>query len=223
MFFRVSAEFAGNIQHAFNRLTDKPYDNPDSESYNVFDIRYAQFAKGDFDIRFYEQSKSTSLVSRFNLGIGIPYGNLNVLPFEKGYFGGGANDIRAWQARSLGPGSLADSLTQNSLNQIGELKIEGNVEYRFDMTKVIEGAVFVDAGNIWILREDPDRPNAEFKLNKFWRDVAIGVGFGIRLDFNFFLIRFDLASRLKDPAATNPEKFDLIWNKPTLNLSLIHI
>lgn len=219
-FLRFDLEVAGNIQHAFNRLSNKPYDNIETESYNVFNIRYAQFIKTDLDLRFYEQSKTTALVSRLNIGLGKPYGNLNVLPFEKSYFGGGANDIRAWQARSLGPGSIADSLTQNSLNQIGELKIEGNLEYRFDITKLFEGAAFIDAGNIWLLSSDNERPNAEFKASRFWQDIAIGVGLGLRLDFNFFLIRFDLAAKLKNPASETPEKLDLIWNKPTLNLGI---
>ncbi len=220
MFFRFNLELAGNIASAYNKITNQTYDNIETESYNVFNIRYAQFAKTDIDLRFYQQSKYTAFVSRLNLGIGKPYGNLDVLPFEKSYYGGGANDIRAWQARSLGPGSIPDSLTENSLNQIGELKIEGNIEYRFDITKIVEGAAFVDAGNIWILKEDEARPNAEFATDKFWKDIAIGVGVGLRLDFNFFLIRFDLAAKLKDPSSTNPEKFDLIWNKPTLNLGI---
>lgn len=220
IYFKSNIEFAGNIQSAFNSLTDKPYDNPETESYNIYNIRYSQFVKVDLDLRSYGQSKTTSFVKRINVGLGKPYGNLDVLPFEKSYYGGGANSIRAWQARSLGPGSLSDSLTENSLNQIGELKIEGNLEYRFDITKLFEGAAFMDAGNIWILSEDENRPNAEFKTDKFWKDIAIGVGVGLRLDFNFFLIRFDLAAKLKDPASYNPEKFDLIWRKPTLNLGI---
>jgi outer membrane protein assembly factor BamA len=219
-FFKFNTEFAGNIQSAYNSITNKPYDNPESESYNIFNIRYAQFIKSDFDLRHYNQSKMNSFVKRLNIGIGKPYGNLDVLPFEKSYYGGGANSIRAWQARSLGPGSMPDSLTQNSLNQIGELKIEANVEYRFDITKLFEGAAFIDAGNIWILSEDEERPNAEFKTEKLWKDVAIGVGVGLRLDFNFFLIRFDLAAKLKDPSSYDPEKLNLKWSTPTLNLGI---
>lgn len=220
MYFRFDVEFAGNIQSAINAMSNKPYDNPESESYNMLGIRYAQFVKTDLDLRYYEQGRLASFVSRFNIGLGKPYGNLNVLPFEKSYYGGGANDIRAWQARSLGPGSIPDSLTENSLYQIGELKIEGNLEYRFDITKIIEGATFIDAGNIWLLSKDEERPNAEFKLDRFWQDVAIGTGLGIRFDFNFFLIRFDLAFKLKDPSSTQPKQFDFIWDKPTLNLGI---
>ena len=219
-YLKLNAEFAGNIQSAYNSLTNKPYDNPETESYNITGIRYAQFIKGDLDLRFYGQTKTTSFVKRVNIGIGKPYGNLDVLPFEKSYYGGGANGIRAWQARSLGPGSLSDSLTQNSLNQIGELKIEANLEYRFDITKLFEGAAFVDAGNIWILSKDENRPNAEIRSDKFWKDVAVGIGVGLRLDFNFFLIRFDLAAKLKDPATEDPQKFYLNWRSPTLNLGI---
>jgi outer membrane protein assembly factor BamA len=219
-FLKFNAEFAGNIQSGYNSLTNKPFDNPETESYNIAGIRYAQFVKGDLDLRFYGQTKTTSFVKRINIGVGKPYGNLNVLPFEKSYYGGGANGIRAWQARSLGPGSLSDSLTENSLNQIGELKIEVNLEYRFDITKIFEGAAFVDAGNIWILSKDENRPNAEIRSDKFWNDIAIGIGVGLRLDFNFFLIRFDLAAKLKDPSNVDPQKFNLDWQKPTLNLGI---
>jgi len=220
IYFKFNTEFAGNMLTAFNNITNKPYDNPDTKSWNTFGIRYAQFVKTDFDIRHYQQKKITTFVKRLYIGIGKPYGNLDVLPFEKSYYGGGANGIRAWEARSLGPGSLSDTLSQGSINQIGDLKIETNLEYRFKMTKIFEGAAFIDAGNIWIIKEDEKRPNAEFKLDKLWNDLAIGVGVGLRLDFNFFLIRFDLAAKLKDPSKPDPTKFDLKWRHPTLNLGI---
>jgi outer membrane protein assembly factor BamA len=221
-FFKFNIEAAGNIQSGIYSLTNKPVDNVETNSYNMFNIRYAQYIKTDFDFRAYGQTKNTSFVKRINLGIGKPYGNLDVLPFEKSYYGGGANSIRAWQARSLGPGTyiLPDSLAQNTLNRIGELKIEGNLEYRFDITKLFEGAAFVDAGNIWILSADENRPNAEIRADKFWKDIAVGVGIGLRLDFNFFLIRFDAAAKLKDPGTDTPEKFDLKWKEPTINLGI---
>jgi outer membrane protein assembly factor BamA len=220
MYLKTNLEFAGNIQSAYYRMSNKPYDNIETNSYNIMGIRYSQFVKVDVDFRLYGQTRYSSFVKRINIGIGKPYGNLDVLPFEKSYYSGGANGIRAWQARSLGPGSLSDSLTKNSLNQIGELKIEANLEYRFDITSLFEGAAFVDAGNIWILSPDENRPNAEIRADKFWNDIAIGVGVGLRLDFNFFLIRFDLAAKLKDPSTSTPRKLDLIWDNPTLNLGI---
>ena len=219
-YFKFNSEIAGNFLSAYNQITNKKYDNPDSESWNTFGIRYAQYAKADFDIRLYNQTETTAFVKRLFVGVGKPYGNLDVLPFEKSYFGGGANGIRAWQARSLGPGSLDSSLIGNSINQIGDLKIEANLEYRFKITKVIEGATFIDAGNIWILEVDELRPNAEFKFNKLWNDLAMGVGIGLRLDFNFFLIRFDLAAKLKDPSKSDPTELNLNWKQPNLNLGI---
>ncbi|MCO6500454.1 MAG: BamA/TamA family outer membrane protein [Vicingus serpentipes] len=217
-FFRFNTELAGNLLTAYNNLVNSP--KTATNSYEIFEIRYAQYIKGEIDLRYYNQSKLTSFVSRINMGITKPYGNLDVLPFEKSYYGGGANSIRAWQARSLGPGSISDSLIGNSINQIGEIKIEGNLEYRFDITKVFEGAAFVDAGNIWIISPDEKRPQAEINANRLWQDIAIGVGLGLRLDFNFFLFRFDLAAKLKDPSNINPERIDLQWRQPTLNLGI---
>jgi len=212
-FFRFNTELAGNLLTLYNNLANSP--KTTTNSYEIFEIRYAQYIKGEIDLRYYKQTKLTSFVSRINMGITKPYGNLDVLPFEKSYYGGGANSIRAWQARSLGPGSFSDSLIQ-----IGEIKIEGNLEYRFDITKVFEGAAFVDAGNIWIISPDDQRPNTEINAKRFWQDVAIGVGLGLRLDFNFFLFRFDLAAKLKDPAYLNPERIKLQWRQPTLNLGI---
>src|SRR5690606_33230337 len=148
-YFRGNIEAAGNAHTLYDRVAGT--EKNENGAYEIFDIQYAQFVKFDLDYRYYNQSPAGNLVSRIAFGIGKPYGNLNVMPFEKSYFGGGANGIRAWQARTLGPGSLPDSLISTQfVNQIGEIKIEGNVEYRFDITKLFEGAVFVDAGNIWI-------------------------------------------------------------------------
>lgn len=218
-YFRGNIEAAGNAHTLYDRVAGT--EKNENGAYEIFDIQYAQFVKFDLDYRYYNQSPAGNLVSRIAFGIGKPYGNLNVMPFEKSYFGGGANGIRAWQARTLGPGSLPDSLISTQfVNQIGEIKIEGNIEYRFDITKLFEGAVFVDAGNIWISRPDEQRPNAEFRVDRFWQDLAIGAGVGLRLDFNFFLFRFDLAARLKDPSAINPEEFKLQWRTPNLNLGI---
>lgn len=218
-FFRFNTEFAGNTLWLSDVILNTPKNENDGFEY--FSIQYAQYMKFDVDYRYYNQSPFSSLVSRIALGVGRPYGNLNVLPFEKSYFGGGANGIRAWQARTLGPGSLPDSLISSQfINQIGEIKIEGNIEYRFDITKLFKGAVFVDGGNIWITRPDAQRPNAEIKLNRLWQDLALGTGIGLRLDFGFFLFRFDLAAKLKDPSSIKPNEFDLQWRSPTLNLGI---
>jgi outer membrane translocation and assembly module TamA len=217
-YFRFNAETSGNLLSNYYRLTDTPKDEI-TNSYYFAGIRYAEYVKSDIDLRLYQRFDAASLVERLYAGIGVPYGNLDVLPFEKSFFGGGSNGIRAWPARRLGPGSLSDSLI-NTVNQIGELKIEANIEYRFDITKLFKGAFFIDAGNIWILKEDPKRPNAEINLNRFYRDLAIGGGFGLRLDFSFFIFRFDIATPFKDPSKNNPEKYQVELKKTTLNLGI---
>ncbi|MCB9364804.1 MAG: BamA/TamA family outer membrane protein [Flavobacteriales bacterium] len=217
-YFKYNFETSGNLLSTINQLSNNPK-NELTGAYDFLGIRYAEYFKTEFDFRHYTKNKVTSFVKRIAVGIGKPYGNLNVLPFEKSFFAGGSNGIRAWQARSLGPGSLPDSLT-STVNQIGELKIEANLEYRFDITKIFEGAFFIDAGNIWILKEDPQRPNAEIDLNRFYQDLAIGFGTGLRLDFSFFIIRFDLATPLKDPSSDNPKEYRVLIKNSTLNLGI---
>ena len=144
-------------------------------------------------------------------GIGIPYGNSRAIPFERQYFGGGANGIRGWQVRTLGPGTYTADTT--FLNQTADIKLEFNSEYRFKLFWILEGAVFVDAGNIWNFREDKDRPGSQFKLKSFYKDFAIGTGLGIRFDFSFFLARLDLGMKLRDPAIDDGSKW-IIMNHP---------
>jgi outer membrane protein assembly factor BamA len=217
-YFKFNFETSGNLLSTINRMSNSQR-NEETGAYDFLGIRYAEYFKTEFDFRHYTKNKLTSLVKRIAVGVGKPYGNLNVLPFEKSFFAGGSNGIRAWQARSLGPGSLPDSLT-STVNQIGELKIEANIEYRFDITKVFEGAFFIDAGNIWILNKDEQRPNAEINLSRFYQDLAIGFGTGLRLDFNFFIIRFDLATPLKDPSSDNPKEYRVLIKNTTLNLGI---
>ena len=131
--------------------------------------------------------------------MGLPYGNTGnqVLPFEKSFFAGGSNGIRAWTARSLGPGSYKNT---TGFEQMGDVKIESNIEYRGDIFKYIQGAVFVDAGNVWTRFPDIQRPGAEFKLDRFVSQIAVGAGMGIRLNLSFFIVRLDAAVPIKDPS-----------------------
>jgi outer membrane protein assembly factor BamA len=124
------------------------------------------------------------------------------MPFERQYFEGGANGIRGWQVRSLGPGSYVPP-SSTFINQTGDIKIEGNVEYRFKLFWILEGAVFIDAGNIWAIKNDVDRPGAQFKFNKFIKDIAIGTGFGMRFDLKFVILRTDIGLKLRDPKYTD--------------------
>ena len=223
IFLRCNAESAGNVLRFINKSLNTVPDT--NNAYHLFNnkdevtgaiipnsgIRYAQYLKSDFDLRFYNNTnKHSNTVYRIFLGAGFALKNFNVLPFEKSYFGGGANGIRAWTARSLGPGS-GKNTTGLTIDKIGDLKLEGNIEYRFDLFKILDGAVFVDAGNVWLLQKDKSRPNAEFDINRFYNEIAIGSGAGARFDFDFFIIRLDLGIKLKDPSRPLTELEDEYW------------
>ena len=133
--------------------------------------------------------------------MGYPFGNSEALPFEKRYFTGGANGIRAWQVRDLGPGSYSGESLSPFPNQTGDIKFEANVEYRFKLFWVLEGALFTDIGNIWTLQPEEDQAGASFKWNRFYKELAVGSGLGLRFDFSFFIFRLDIGMKVRDPAA----------------------
>ena len=169
--------------------------------------------RADIDLRYnIILNDVSSLVYRGFLGVGIPYGNSKAIPFEKQYFGGGANGIRAWQVRSLGPGSyLPDE--SSLINQTADIKIEANAEYRFKLFWVLEGALFLDAGNIWTYNEDVSRPGSKFNFSKFYREMAVGTGTGLRFDFKFFIGRIDMGMKLRDPVLTEGSKWIVLNRK----------
>jgi outer membrane protein assembly factor BamA len=217
LFFRGNLESAGNT---LSLLSDGWNDQENSDgSKEVAGIRYAQYVKTDVDFRFYQNFNYNQLVYRFAAGLGIPYGNSVAMPFEKSFYAGGANGIRAWRARELGPGNLPDSI-QRAADQIGNMSLEGNLELRFPITSLLEGAAFLDAGNIWNLNQKDSRESTDFELSSLWRGTAIGVGSGIRFNFNFFILRLDLATRLKDPALEDPNELKIQWKKTNLNLGI---
>lgn len=172
----------------------------------LFGIRYAEFVKLDNDFRINRTLHDRSSVAfRVAAGVGVPFSNLEVLPFETAFFGGGANGLRAWQARSLGPGSYTAPLF--AYDRVGEVRLEANFEYRFKLIGYLEGALFTDVGNIWNRRKDPARPGAEFELGDFLSELAVGTGFGARLNFDFFIVRFDLGMQTKDPSLPIGERW----------------
>jgi hypothetical protein len=217
-YFRFNIEAAGNILNTVSKVLDFPLD--ELGSFEFFGIRFSQYIRSNIDLRYYIKQKSATTAFRFATGFGLPYGNVNALPFEKGFYGGGANGMRAWRVRTLGPGSLSDSLISSRIDQIGEMQIEGNLEYRFDISKLFKGAFFIDAGNIWMLNKNINRPNAEFNISRIWKDIALGTGFGLRLDFGYFLLRFDLGIPLKDPSSDTPYLIKPLFNAPPLNLGI---
>jgi outer membrane protein assembly factor BamA len=208
-FLRVNAESSGNMLSMVNKVSGS--EKTDS-AYYFLNQPFAQYIRTDLDLRYnYVINEASSMVYRGFFGIGIPYGNSKAIPFEKQYFGGGANGVRGWQVRTLGPGSYVPDTT--FLNQTADIKLELNTEYRFKLFWILEGAVFVDAGNIWNLSEDPDRPGAQFQLKSFYKDLAVGSGAGIRFDFSFFLARVDLGIKLRDPSLSAGNKWIFV-NRP---------
>ena len=208
-FIRINTEASGNLLYAIKKLSGASFVTDSlSSHYNFLGQPFAQFVRFDVDARYTRViNEVSSIVYRGFGGVGIPYRNSAAMPFEKQYFEGGANGIRGWQVRSLGPGSLPPPDSTTYFNQTGDIKLEVNVEYRFKLFWILEGAVFVDAGNIWAIREDPDRPGAQFRFNKFLDDVAIGTGFGMRFDLQFVLLRTDFGFKLRDPQYTGDSKW----------------
>lgn len=215
VFFRGSVEGAGNILYLLHEATNQPKDS--LNRYLIFNTPFAHFIKNDYDFRnYFAVNDHQRMVARIAFGFGVPLKNLNVLPIEKSYFGGGSNGIRAWVARSIGPGAYDDTTGINAI-RLGDMNIEGNLEYRFDLIKFLKGALFLDAGNIWILKPDPLRPNAEFKFDQFLSQMALGGGAGMRFDFNFFVFRLDIGNKIYDPSLKPEDKwvfrkiFDQDW------------
>ncbi|WP_460879229.1 translocation and assembly module lipoprotein TamL [Pontibacter rugosus] len=195
---------------------------------DVNNLRTYQYARINPDYRRYiPLGGQRYFVYRINTGVVSPILGSNILPYEKFFFGGGASSVRAWQSRRLGLGSYAplraDFNSEGELKlardyrveQPGEVLLEGNVEYRFNMFSFINGALFVDAGNVWLLRQDASKPGADFQFNRFYREIAVGTGFGIRFDLAVLILRFDFATKVYDPANYGGDKFVL----PNFNLS----
>ncbi len=203
-YFRGNAEVGGNLLRTAYRLTGQEKDS--LGSYEIFGIRFANYFKAFTDSRFYRRfDDKRTIVGRFALGVGVPYGNLDVLPFSKSFFGGGANGLRAWRARTIGPGSFSELVV--TYDKIGDVSLEANVEYRFNLTNYFDGAFFIDAGNIWLLNENELRPGGEFRVNRFVSEISVGAGVGFRFDFNFFILRFDLGGQIKDPSLKSGERW----------------
>ena len=184
---------------------------PTSENQHLLlGMPYSQFVMLRNEVRYYYKPNLQNQIAwRLIAGLGIPYGNSSTIPYIKQFYVGGANNIRAFVTKSVGPGTYAppDSLTNNFIDQTGDITLETSLEYRFGIYKSFKGALFVDAGNIWLVNEDPQRPGSEFKINTFYNQLAVGAGYGFRFDFNFILLRLDLATPLRKPYMPDGQKW----------------
>ena len=177
------------------------------------DIAYAQYAKFDVSYtRLLTVSDVSQLALHGSMGIAYPYGNSRVLPFEKRYFSGGANSVRGWSVRELGPGKFKGTDGRiDFINQTGDMKLDLNAELRTHLIWKFDGALFVDAGNIWTLRTYAEQPGGEFKFNTFFEQLAVGYGAGLRLNLDYFILRLDGGMRAVNPVhTTNKEHYPLL-------------
>lgn len=197
---KMGIEFAGNVLYALSKATKAKRDN--DNNYNIFGIAYSQYAKFDFDFaKSIVVNERNSFAIHAALGIGIPYGNSTILPYEKRYFAGGANSVRGWSVRGLGPGAYKGKDGKiDFVNQTGNLKLDLNAEWRTYLFWKLHGAFFIDAGNVWNTRSYADMDGAQFKLNSFYKQIAVAYGLGIRLNFNYFILRFDGGMKAINPS-----------------------
>ena len=215
---RANIETAGNVLSLFSKLTNASK-NSETGQYSLFNIAYAQYVKGDFDYtRYLVFDDENTLAFHFGVGIAYPYGNSSILPFEKRYFSGGANSVRGWSVRSLGPGKYARRDGNiDFINQTGDMKLDINLEYRAHLFWKLGGALFIDAGNIWTLRDYADQPGGQFKVQNLLEDLAVSYGLGLRFNFDYFVLRLDLGMKAVNPAYEDDggEHFPII--KPRLS------
>jgi outer membrane protein assembly factor BamA len=224
-YFSGEVDLAGNITGLVTGANVKKND-----TIKIFDVPFSQYAKFRGDFRHYlKLGKESQLASRLILGVGIPYGNSGALPTSKQFVVGGTNSIRAFRARSIGPGSYLNLETENNYlpDQSGDLKLEFSTEYRAKLFSIVKGAAFIDAGNIWLMNADPNKPGAEISKD-FMKEIAVGAGVGLRFDVSFFILRTDLAFPLRKPYLPDGERWVIkdidfgsgSWRKENLILNI---
>ncbi|MGI4875114.1 MAG: BamA/TamA family outer membrane protein [Janthinobacterium lividum] len=214
IFFQGMAEVSGNVANALSSLTLGSHTS--DQHYAIGHQAFAQYAKFDLELREYyrisaDPKSGNRIVGRLQIGVGLPYGNSSggSLPYLRQYGIGGPNSVRAFAAREIGPGSYKPAgtdIVNSYYDQVGDLRLEGNLEYRQDLFPYVKGAVFLDAGNIWLVNNDPQRPGGQFVASQFLNQLAVGTGLGLRIDVQFFVIRFDYAIPLRANYGTPDDK-----------------
>lgn len=196
---RFAIETAGNLLFAVSKMVGQ---HKKDGAYKIFGIPYAQYVKGEADYTInHAFSSRSSITFHSGLGIGYPYGNASMIPFEKRFYAGGANSVRGWSVRSLGPGSFdGHNNVTDFINQCGDISMLLSLELRGKLFWVFEGALFVDAGNVWTIKSYPNQAGGLFRFKDFYKEIALAYGVGLRLDFTYFLLRFDLGFKAHNPA-----------------------
>lgn len=218
-YIRSNFETSGNLIYGIDNLFNAPKN--DQGEFTLFNIQYSQFIRPNLDFRFYNQlGKGYSIDYRFYGGIGISYGNSTVMPFEKAFLAGGANDMRGWRMGDLGPGSFHNDTLSQNFGQLGDMQLQLQAEFRFPIYSFFKGALYADIGNVWLLKPSPDLPGGTFYFDSFMWQMGIDIGIGFRLDFDFFIFRIDPAIPIRVPSMEGSNKWyfsklqlkDIIWN-----------
>lgn len=220
-FLNTTLDVAGNSISLLGK------DAEPGEPKEFIGLQYAQYAKADFDVRFHHRfgkNKSQTIATRLFAGYGLAYGNSEIIPYVKQYFSGGPYSVRAFRIRSLGPGTYSEEGDTNSdgtfFDQTGNIRLEANIEYRFPLFSFFKGAVFADAGNVWNSRANPAFNGEDKFTSNFINELGMGTGFGLRIDVQGFVIRFDLAAPFHDPSENEGERYDFKWKDPVLNFAI---
>jgi outer membrane protein assembly factor BamA len=204
--FRVAFESAGNLMYAMSNLFGAGKD--EDGMYKLFGINYSEFLKGDIDFaRSIMLDGRNSVAFHIGLGVAYPFGNTDELPFERRYYAGGANSNRGWSIRSLGPGSMQKTDTTSFIHQAGDIRLDANVELRSKLFWKFELAFYVDAGNIWTIRKYDYQKGGSFDFGRFQKEIAVSYGLGLRLDFDYFLVRLDSGFKAYNPQETGSRKW----------------
>lgn len=200
---RFNVETAGNLLYAASRLFGASKDQ--DGQYTLFNIAYSQYAKADFDFtKSFLINERNSVAFHVGLGLALPYGNSTIIPYEKRYFSGGANSVRGWSVRELGPGCFVGKDGKiDFINQTGNLKFDINLEYRTHLIWKLHGAAFIDAGNVWNTRRYAGLESGQFHFDTFYKQIAVSYGLGVRFNFDYFILRFDGGMKAVNPVYTN--------------------
>ena len=211
-YLKVSMESAGNLLKALSKPLK--FKTNDMGQYEFLKVAYAQYAKADVDYTYnYRIDERNTLALHSRIGIAMPYGNSTILPYEKRYFSGGANSVRGWSVRELGPGCYHGKDGRiDFINQTGDLRLDLNAELRSSLFWKFQGAIFIDAGNIWTVRQYADQPGGLFTLSSLYKEIAVAYGVGLRLNFDYFILRLDLGMKAISPYYTTTEEHFPISN-----------
>jgi hypothetical protein len=200
-----AVELSGNLVDLYFNL----FTNEIGTNKEINGVKYSQYARSDIDITYnHVIDENNAWAYRIYTGAGLPYGNTLFLPFERRFFVGGGNNLRAWRPRTIGPGSYSDNTTAISIEKTGEFSLLSSAEFRFDIiNKYVDGAMFIDAGNIWTFREEPNFENGQFQFDRFYKEIALNSGLGLRFDLTYVVFRTDWGIALHDPSKVETQRW----------------